>query len=126
MPPRASRRSLGDFGEAAAAAHLTRQGYTLLARQWRCAQGEIDLVAQQQAQLVFVEVRTRRAAGYGSPEESITPAKQARLVALAYSYLAAHELDTESDWRIDVIAVEVDRAGRVQRLNHICHAVEAC
>lgn len=118
------RRRLGNFGEAAAAAHLTRQGYTLLARQWRCSAGEIDLVAQQRDVLVFVEVRTRRGGAYGSPEESITAAKQARLVALAYAYLEAYALPPESAWRIDVIALTLDGNGRVQRLHHILHAVE--
>jgi putative endonuclease len=118
------RRRLGNFGEAAAAAHLTRQGYTLLARQWRCSAGEIDLVAQQRDVLVFVEVRTRRGGAYGSPEESITAAKQARLVALAYAYLAAHELGDAQPWRIDVIAIEVDGRGRISRLEHLPNAIE--
>lgn len=124
MPPRSARRRLGNFGESAAAAHLTRQGYELLARQWRCARGEIDLVARQGAQLVFVEVRTRRGREGGSPEESITPAKQSRLINLAYAYLEAHDTDPTVSWRIDVIALEIDRAGRIDRLNHIVNAVE--
>lgn len=123
MPPRDTRR-LGNFGEAAAAAHLTRQGYHLLERQWRCTAGEIDLVARQGEQLVFVEVRTRRGGSYGSPEESITSDKQTRLIALAYAYLAAHDLEETTPWRIDVVAVEVDSGGRVCRLNHLIHAVE--
>jgi putative endonuclease len=124
MPPR-NTRNLGNFGEAAAAAYLTRQGYHLLARQWRTSIGEIDLVARLGTQLVFVEVRTRRGAAYGSPEESITASKQARLMRLAYAYLEHHSLDETTPWRIDVIAVEVDAAGRVRRLNHISNAVEA-
>jgi putative endonuclease len=123
MSPRTTR-NLGNFGEAAAAAYLTRQGYTLMTRQWRCAHGEIDLVAWQGAELVFIEVRTRRGNNYGTPEESITPRKQARLVALAYAYLEAYALPPESAWRIDVIALTLDGNGRVQRLHHILHAVE--
>lgn len=124
MPPRSPRRRMGNFGEAAAAAHLQRQGYTLLARQWSCAAGELDLVARQGEELVFVEVRTRRGAAYGSPEESITAAKQKRLITLAYAYLEAHSLTDACAWRIDVIAIELDRAGRICRLNHIINAVE--
>jgi putative endonuclease len=124
MPPGRTRRKLGTFGESAAAAHLLRQGYELIARQWRCSAGEMDLVARQDDVLVFVEVRTRSGNAYGSPEESVTAAKQTRLVALAYAYLDACHLDDSTPWRIDVIAVEVDRTGRVSRLNHIVNAIE--
>src|SRR5436853_7749718 len=81
------RKRLGDFGEQAAAAHLIRQGYRLLARKWRCAGGELDLVMQDEATLVFVEVRTRRSGATGSGEESVGRVKQGRLIALAYAYL---------------------------------------
>jgi putative endonuclease len=124
MPtPRGTRRNLGDFGESAAAGYLARQGYVLIARKWRCAAGEIDLVARQSEQLVFVEVRTRRGTAFGTPEESITPSKQARLIALAYAYLAASALDAAIEWRIDIITIQVDRAGRIERLNHIPNAI---
>ncbi len=124
MPPRSTRRRLGDFGEAAAAAHLLRHGYTIVARQWRCNRGEIDIVARQSHELVFVEVRTRRGAACGSPEESLTPTKQARLIDLAHTYLAQHDSDQETPWRIDVIVIEIDRSGRVSRLDHIVNAIE--
>ncbi|NTW97526.1 MAG: YraN family protein, partial [Oscillochloris sp.] len=80
------RRALGDFGESAARSHLLRAGYAILASNWRCRIGEIDLVARQGDQLVFVEVRTRRADGPISPEESISPAKRRRMLALADAY----------------------------------------
>lgn len=118
------RRRLGDFGERAAAAYLIRQGYTILGQQWRCRAGEIDLVAAQGEQLVFVEVRTRRGEAYGSPEESLTPAKRERLRTLAFLYLDAHDQGDRVSWRIDVIAIVVDRAGRIARLHHIPSAVE--
>lgn len=117
------RKKLGDFGEQAAAAHLTRQGMHVLARKWRCAEGEIDLVLRDGETLVFVEVRTRRGGSPGSAEESVGLAKQARLVALAYAYCAAHALPEQAIWRIDVVAVELDRSGRIARLNHIPHAI---
>ena len=84
----------------------------------------VDVAFHHAGQVVFVEVRTRRGTEQGTPEESITPAKQARLVALAYAYLDAHKLPAESPWRIDVVAVVVDRAGRVARLTHLADAVE--
>jgi putative endonuclease len=130
---RTMRQRLGDFGEQAAAAYLTRHGYTILARNWRCRAGEIDLIARQGAQLVFVEVRTRRSNQYGpAPAETITPAKQARLIALAYAYLetcATEEAGKEAgeetiSWRIDVVAIELGRGGRIAHLEHIPNAIE--
>jgi putative endonuclease len=119
------RRRLGHFGESAAAAYLLRQGYTILERNWRCAIGELDLITQHGEELVFVEVRARQGYGsYGSPEESLTPAKQARLISLAYAYLEAHQHSGNTPWRIDVIALQLDHAGRIARLNHIPNAVE--
>ena len=117
------RKALGEFGESVAVAHLTRSGHRLLARRWRCHLGEIDLVTQDGATLVFVEVRTRRCSAAGFAEESVGRAKRARLVRLAYAYLeaAAHP---EPSWRIDVVAVDVDGAGRVARINHIPSAIE--
>ncbi len=125
MPSQTPRRRLGNFGEAAAAAFLIRQGYSVLERQWRCGAGEIDLIARQGDQLVFVEVRTRRGAADGSAEESVTAIKQARLIRLAYTYLDTHSLSDTMAWRIDVITIAVDRAGRASSLNHIVNAVEA-
>jgi putative endonuclease len=118
------RKRLGDFGEQAAAAHLLRQGYQLLARKWHCAGGELDLVMRDGATLVFVEVRTRSGPAVGSAEESVNRAKQGRLIALAYTYLEATSVPEDVLWRIDVVAISIDRAGRIIRLNHIRNAVE--
>lgn len=122
--PSDRRRALGTFGEAAAAAHLTRRGMPIVARNWRCNIGEIDLVAREGGQLVFVEVRSRRA-GPVAPEETIGPAKARRLAALAQAYLQAADLPEQTPWRIDLIAVVVDAAGRLSRLSHIESAIEA-
>ncbi|MBX0327296.1 YraN family protein [Oscillochloris sp. ZM17-4] len=119
------RRDLGDFGESAARAHLLRAGYTILTSNWRCRIGEIDLVARQGGQLVFVEVRTRRADGPVPPEESLSPTKRRRLLALADAYMSEADLSPETPCRIDLIAIIIDRAGRVARLDHIVSAVEA-
>lgn len=120
-----ARGALGAFGESAAAAHLLRQGAAIVARNWRCRYGEIDLVARMGGQLLFVEVRTRRRRGPDdvSPEESVGAAKAARMRRLAYAYLAEAGLDPEAPWRIDLVAVEVDGAGRVVRLEQFEAAV---
>lgn len=118
-----ARQGLGRLGEAAAAAHLTRAGYSVVARNWRCPAGEIDLIASLGPQLVFVEVRTRRS-GPWSPEESVGRAKARRLVGLAYAYLEAAGMPADSSWRIDLVAVEVGPDGRIMRLEQIEYAVE--
>jgi len=118
------RKNLGDFGEQAAAAHLMKRGYGLLTRKWRCSIGEIDLLMRDGSTLVFVEVRTRRDDRLGMAEESVDRAKQSKLIALAYAYLAATSAPDNLPWRIDVVALNIDRAGRIARLQHIRDAVE--
>ncbi|NJP07016.1 MAG: YraN family protein [Chloroflexaceae bacterium] len=116
------KRLLGDFGEQSASVYLMRHGYTILDRKWRCPLGEIDLIAREQQQLVFVEVRTRR--GRANAAESITPTKQQRLIALAYTYLETHPLTDVTEWRIDVITLNIDQYGRVCQLQHFRNAID--
>ncbi len=115
------RRGLGAMGEELAARRLSAAGYEIVTRNWRCRAGELDLVARQGECLVLVEVRTRRGKALGPPEESITPAKQARLITLAEAYVQA--VDWPGDWRIDVVAVELDLGGRLLRVDHYENAV---
>jgi len=121
LPKQDDRRGLGRRGEELAARHLTARGYQIVARNWRCEAGELDLVALDGDCLAFVEVRARRGGALGSPEESVTPAKQSRLIALAEAYVQAH--DWPGQWRIDVVAVEMDGRGRVLRVDHYENAV---
>lgn len=115
MPKADARRDLGQRGEELAARRLESEGLTIVARNYRCLAGEVDLIAREGECLVFVEVRTRGGGNWGSPEESVTPAKQARLIAVAEQYLAEHEMD-DIDWRIDVVAIDWGRGGFVRRL----------
>ena len=116
------RQTLGRRGEDIAAGYLQRQGHTILARNWRCPAGEIDIVAREAEELVFVEVRARRGEKYGTAEESITARKQAKLVEVAQTYVLTMELEDVA-WRIDVVAIEVGARGQALRLNHIRSAV---
>ena len=118
-----SRKRLGDAGEEIAARELIRRGYQVRERNWRSVEGELDIVAELGQTLVFVEVRTRRGDRFGSPEESVTPAKRAHLIAAAQSYLQAHSLQ-DRDWRIDVVAVEMSERGRLERVDVIENAIE--
>ena len=115
------RRQLGNWGEERAAEFLRTQGYKIVERNWRCAAGELDLIAWEGERLAFIEVRTRRGRSYGTPEESVTPAKQAKLMKLAQIYMQEHP-ELECDWRIDVVAVELQRTSPL-RINLIRNAV---
>jgi putative endonuclease len=117
-----TRLNLGQLGERLAAEKLQALGYDLVARNYRCAQGEVDVVARHNDVWVFVEVRTRRGGAFGSPEESITPRKRAHMRAAAQSYLAANNL-TEVDWRLDVVAVALSARGELLRVDVIENAV---
>jgi putative endonuclease len=108
------RAALGTRGEDIAAAFLQARGYTIVARNYRCRFGEIDLVCTHDAVVVFCEVKLRRSDRYGAPEEGVTARKLARLTLAACTYLAEHGLE-EADWRIDVVALELDRRGGVVR-----------
>ncbi len=119
-----SPASLGAWGEARAREHLLAQGYTLLASNWRCPEGELDLVAEIEAMLVFVEVKTRRSTAFGRPEEAVSAAKARHLVQAALSYLEASQL-ADRDWRIDVIAITAARGPRLAQLEHFVDAVRA-
>jgi putative endonuclease len=118
-----SRREVGATGEKTAESFLKRRGYKILERNVRSRYGEIDIIAREDRCLVFVEVRTRRGSEFGTPEESVTSAKRGRLVALAESYLQSLE-KMPSSWRIDLVAVELDREGRTSTVRHIENVVE--
>ena len=117
-----NRKALGEMGEQWARDYLARNGYIIRETNFRCREGEIDIVAQDGDCLVIVEVRTKTGSAFGSPEESVTAAKQEKLVAVALSYLQTHD-DLPSEWRIDVVAIEVGPRGRVIRTELIQNAV---
>jgi putative endonuclease len=116
------RKELGALGEKKAMEYLKKRGYHIRETNYRCRQGEIDIVAQQKDCLVFVEVRTRTGSDFGTPEESVTTAKKEKLVSLALAYLQTHR-NLPSSWRFDVVAVELDQAGQVSRIELIQDAI---
>jgi putative endonuclease len=118
-----ARKRLGDAGEEIATRELVRRGYVVRERNWRCPEGELDIIAEQGELLVFVEVRTRRGDRFGTPEESITLAKRAHLIAAAQAYLQAHSLQ-DRDWRIDVVAVAMSDRGQLERVDVVENAIE--
>lgn len=114
------RKQTGRRGEDIAALFLTGKGYQIIERNWRCPAGELDLIAHDHDTLVFVEVRSRSGSRFGLAEESITPAKQARLIELAQTYIQEKTLAAQR-WRIDVVAVQLGRG--LPQINHIENAV---
>ena len=120
--PVAPRRRLGNWGEGVAAVQLEAKGYTIVARNWRCAAGEIDLVARDGETLVFVEVKTRRGRAYGAPEEALTPRKAQKLLQLGAQYVYEQSLG-DINWRIDLVAIELDARGLLLRCDHVRNAV---
>ena len=116
------RRRLGDWGEGLAAAHLEAKGYSIRQRNFRCREGEVDIVAEKGGCLVFVEVRTRRGQAMGSAGESVTGRKRGRLLAVARAYEQEHG-DLPPERRIDVITIALSTAGKFLRLEHLEGAV---
>jgi putative endonuclease len=99
-----ARRSLGAAGEARAAAWYEAHGYEVVARNWRCRDGELDLVVRRGRVLAFVEVKTRRTAAFGAPVEAITRDKQRRLRVLALRFLEVHPV-RGAQLRFDVVSI---------------------
>jgi putative endonuclease len=105
-----AKDELGRCGEQVAAEYLERAGLRILDRNWRCADGEIDIVAAECQVLVVCEVKTRSGTRYGTPLEAITRAKRMRLRRLAGRWLSAHGVLFD-EVRIDVVGLVRDRAG---------------
>ncbi len=116
------RRELGAIGEKLAKDFLKKKGYRIIETNFRCREGEIDIIARKKDYLVFVEVRAKTSAVFGSPEESVTSAKKERLIASALVYLNSHQ-DLPSLWRIDFVAVELDQNGKATRIELIENAI---
>lgn len=101
------RRELGATGEDAAARAYRRSGWTVVARNWRCREGELDLVVAKDGVLVFCEVKTRTTDRYGGPAAAVTAAKQARIRRLAMRWLAESDCRA-ARLRFDVALVRGD------------------
>ncbi len=112
------RRELGRQGEQLACARLAEAGLLVVARNWRCRLGEIDVIAAVPGLLVFCEVKTRRGDAYGTAAAAVTPIKQARLRRLAAAYLTSVE-QAPCRVRFDVIAVNWPRGGSPPTLEHL-------
>lgn len=100
----------GARGEALTAAHYSADGFEVLCANYRCRQGEIDLVLRKDSLYVFAEVKTRSSAAFAQPREWVTPAKQRRVILAAGAYLQANAL-SEVPTRFDVVEVLLEKDG---------------
>ncbi len=117
---KSNRFGLGAWGEREAEKYLAKKGFELICRNFRAREGEIDLIMLDQGEIVFVEVKTRISAEYGSPEESVTRKKIARMVQAAETFLE-REARQEDDWRMDIVAIECTHTKEILRLEHYCN-----
>ena len=97
-------------GEAAAWEAYRRRGYRLVARNWRCALGELDLVLEKDGRVVFCEVKARTSSFYGGPHEAVTPSKQRKLRALAQAFSGSRP-QPPAGYRFDVASVTLGPGG---------------
>ena len=117
-----SRRDTGILGEKLAGDFLKKRGYRIIETNYRCRHGEIDIIARHKDFLVFIEVRSKKSLQFGTPEQSISEAKKRHLKATALHYQQTHE-KLPPQWRIDVVALELDASGKLRRAEVIENAV---
>ena len=118
-----SSARLGALGEELAVRFLRDGGYRILATNYRCNYGEVDIVAKDGRVLAFIEVRTRRSRRFGAAEESLTAAKRKHLVAACQDYIQRHG-DGDVEWRIDLVCVYFGQAENVDGITHIRQAIQ--
>jgi putative endonuclease len=116
-PQRPAHLRVGARGEAAAGALLEAGGCFILARNYRCPFGEIDLIALDQGVLAFVEVKTRSSTAWGPPRDAVTSAKRRKIARTASHYMLAHR-EQECAYRADIVEVAL-RRGAVAAVRHL-------
>lgn len=120
---RLTRQQKGRIGEEAALAWLKEQGYLILERNWRCRSGEIDIIAQLDGLVIFVEVRSRsHVSKFGTPQESVDARKIHQVRSTAAVYLQSRGTASQPQIRFDVVAVMLDHRGTTVSVNHIVNA----
>lgn len=112
----AAKDEVGRRGEEVAVAYLEQRGLVVLSRNWRCREGELDVVATDRERLVVCEIKTRSGTRYGEPAESVTARKAQRIRRITRAWLAAHNV-AWVEIRFDVVAVLM-RPGRPVTLQH--------
>lgn len=117
--------SKGAIGETIAARFLRDKKYTILAANYRCRFGEIDIIAADRSYIAFVEVKTRRADALYTPREAVTAAKQRRIMQTAAMYLSRNPIERQPRFDVIEVVTATDDPMHVVELNHIIGAYEA-
>ena len=117
-----STKQDGDWGEALAAEYLEARGCRIVEKEWRCRFGEIDLIAEKDGMLLFVEVKLRTNLRYGMPREYITAKKQEKLRAAALLYLSMHGLDVPTRFDVAEVYTDAHHSARSTRIEYIENA----
>lgn len=118
-----ARQNLGKSGENLAALELESRGYAIIERRYRTAHGEIDIIARDGETMVFVEVRRKSSEEFGTAAESVTPAKQRRVIRMALIYLTLHGLYDRCPVRFDVVGID-DLPDGTTRVTHYAAAFD--
>lgn len=113
------KQNVGKLGEDIAVKYLENHGYGILERNYRKPWGEIDIVAQQSQELVFIEVKTQNQKFEWRPEENVTRHKKHQLSRIVATYLKEHRTPESQDWRIDVLAITLDFQTKNAQIEHI-------
>ena len=108
---------IGKFGQSLAVQFLTKRNYQILTENYYCKEGEIDIVAKHGEQLVYVEVKTRLSRNFGLPEEAVDQLKKEKIEEAALKYIEEQQLNTDN-WRIDCIAIEIDKIKQKVKIRH--------
>lgn len=117
-----STKQDGDWGEALVEKYLSERGCRIVEREWRCRFGEIDLIAEQEGALLFVEVKLRTNLRYGMPRESVTAKKQEKLRSAALLYLSMHGLDAPARFDVAEVYTDVRHSAGKTRIAYIENA----
>lgn len=113
------KQNIGKLGEDIAVKYLENHGYDILERNYRKPWGEIDIVAQQSQELVFIEVKTQNQKFEWRPEENVTRHKKHQLSRIIMTYLKEHKITESQEWRIDVLAITLDFQTKNAQIEHI-------
>lgn len=109
--------SLGALGEKLASQYLKKDGYSIVERNYRIRNGEIDIIAKNNGELIFVEIKTRSTERYGYPEEGVTFLKKKRMATAIRSYLL--RFPSQPLYRIDIVAITINSFSRTAKIRHI-------
>jgi len=117
-----SKQKLGDLGENIATKYLIRQEFMIIGRNFKCYWGEIDIIARYKGEVVFIEVKTRKKIienPFGCPEDAVNTKKLNNIKASAEVFLEENGILDSANWRIDIIAIEINWKRRLAQLKHI-------